>query len=307
MRKKNILLILVLVFTFFITEVHAKNIIRAYRYDEKNENTKCITGDEETCKETTCYENMEKNSCPPGTIIDYKVNNQRAVRFYVLHDDGETMTLQQRENTITNVAWYKEEKNNTKGPVILLEELKKATADWSNVKDHTLGDNIYTGCDSNSCSVMTYQLLIKTMRVRMITKQESMELGCTQAIKTCPIWLHNYLVSSTSFGGTVNSSSSSSYWTMTADSSTESKAWWIYCDASEYTVDSDSIGGARAVIVINKEPKEIIKNNNKNDSQVVHIEDTLKKVYLIYFVGGILLALGVFILLKNFIKKSNIK
>lgn len=299
MRKKNILLILVLLSIFCITEVNAKNIARAYVYDEKNESTKCITGDEETCRETTCYENIDKNSCPPGTIIDYNVNDKKGVRFYVLHDDGKTMTLQQRENTITNVAWYKDEKNNTKGPITLLEELKIATSDWSNVKEHVLSDTIYTGCDSNSCSIMTYELLTRTVKVRMITKQEIAELGCLEKNGSCPIFMYNYLASSMSFGGTVNSVSSSSYWIMTADSATKDKAWWIYCDTEVYSNDVNDIAGARAVIVINKEPKEIINAQNKKDSQVVQIEDTLKRVYWIYLVGGILFILGVVVLIKS--------
>ena len=82
------------------------NIISVYEYNQELGNANyCVTGDEDTCKLSNCYKTKTENSCPPGTIVNYKVNNSKIVRFHVVHDDGETMTLQSQENTIYNFAF----------------------------------------------------------------------------------------------------------------------------------------------------------------------------------------------------------
>ena len=43
------------------------NIKVAYTYNSSS----CVTGEEETCVETSCYENSSVGSCPAGTIIKY--------------------------------------------------------------------------------------------------------------------------------------------------------------------------------------------------------------------------------------------
>ena len=83
-------------------------------------------------------------------------------------------------------------------------------AGWSNVnvQTYTMGttvfrDNAYTGCSSSSsCTTNTYTLASRTAKARMITVQEAKALGCSEATKSCPIWMYNYLYKSSSNGGT---------------------------------------------------------------------------------------------------------
>ena len=87
--------------------VNNRAIVKAYTYNEDSTAANyCINGEEATCQETDCIETKTANSCSMGTVIKYKVNNEEEKYFYVLHDDGANMTLQQRENTVRNIAWH---------------------------------------------------------------------------------------------------------------------------------------------------------------------------------------------------------
>ncbi len=240
-----------------------KNIVAAYTYND----TTCITGGETTCVETTCYEDSSANSCGSGTIIKYAVNDTEDKIFYVLHDDGENMTLQQRENTLRNIEWYSTSNDNSQGPITILPQLESATAGWTNVNDqtYTMGTtnfnntNGFTGCSSiNSCTTNTYTLAERTGKARMITLQEAASTGCTTTSKSCPKWMYNYLYQSTSYGGSVDDNSQTTnynwgYWTMSAYSSHSNNAWIVnrfgYAGSDNTTYTSS---GARAVVVISK-------------------------------------------------------
>ena len=191
------------------------NVIQAYNYQEdKTATNYCINGEEETCEKTTCLENSDANSCTQGTIVRYAVNDTESHYFYVLHDDGATLTLQQRENTVKNVPWISKEDyitaggteaeygtdgNNTKGPITAIKKLEEATKTWSNVNDMTYqmgttnfnGTNAFTGCTysttdyKNTCSVNTYNsdansltFPKRTAKARMITAQEVSSTSC---------------------------------------------------------------------------------------------------------------------------------
>ena len=186
------------------------NVIQAYNYQEdKTATNYCINGEEETCEKTTCLENSDANSCTQGTIVRYAVNDTESHYFYVLHDDGATLTLQQRENTVRNIPWYEEKttdetgtttntNNNTKGPLTILPKLEEATSTWTNVneQEYTAGytnfyENAYTGCTYSTsnykitCSVNTYNsdsanltLAKRKVRARMITAQEASSTSC---------------------------------------------------------------------------------------------------------------------------------
>ena len=103
----------------------------------------------------------------PGTIIKYAVNNQKTKYFHVLHDDGETITMQQRENTIYNTIWNSDN-DNKRGPLIALEKLEEATNYWDNVinQDYNMGttkfgtaDNGFSGCkEHNVCNYNHYTI-----------------------------------------------------------------------------------------------------------------------------------------------------
>ena len=257
-----------------------KKKIKAYTYSE-TENNKCINGEEKTCVENTCYENKSANSCIQGTIIKYYVNDTEQKVFYVLHDDGATITMQQRENTVRNIAWYQDSDDNTKGPLTILPYLEAATATWTNVElqEYTAGytnfyENAYTGCThstSNSkitCNTNTYNgeeanltLSKRKVRARMITVQEASTTGCLVWNRgSCPDFMHNYLYQSASYGGsyadnTVNENGAYNYdyWTMSALSSSSTDAWTIG-RGGDLSLNSTTgmAYGARAVVVISK-------------------------------------------------------
>ena len=239
------------------------NIKVAYTYNP----TSCITGEESTCVQTSCYESKTSGSCPAGTIIKYAVNDSTTKYFHVLHDDGDTMTLQQRENTVYNTAWYSSE-DNSKGPLTILPVLESATSGWTNVNNqtYTMGTtnfnntNSYTGCTKSGCTINTYTLGQRTAKARMITMQEAIALGCTSTNKSCPNFMNNYLYNSTSYGGTVvddttanGASHNSGYWTMSADSSYANYAWDVNYYGGVYSLNTTYTSfGARAVVVVSK-------------------------------------------------------
>lgn len=243
-----------------------KGIKEAYSYDKSG----CVTGEEETCVKTTCYESSNKGACQAGTIIKYAVNNSEEKYFYVLHDDGKTMTLQQRENTVYNTAWYIDSEDNSKGPLSILPVLEEATKSWNNVNSqtYTMGTtnfnntNTYTGCmvsaeNKVTCNANTYTLTERISKARMITIQEANDVGCTTLEKSCPIWMYNYLQSATSYNGTMDDQTGNEnigYWTLSAFSSGNNSVWTINNKGSIQNDASTSskIFGARAVININK-------------------------------------------------------
>jgi len=202
-----------------------KNISNIWKYDETtNSSTFCVTGEEVTCKEIEAPETYE-----PGTIIKYKVNPTTEKYFHVISDDGDTLTLQQRENTVAEVMWYAESKDSRKGPITVLPMLEETTKDWVNVLDqtYTLGttvfkDNAFTGCKKDdttyvySCTTNTYTLGERTAKARMLSMQEALSLGCNSSFQSCPVWMYNYLSSSTNYGGTVNEGKGYAYWLMNA-------------------------------------------------------------------------------------------
>ena len=219
------------------------NIVTAYTYSETGSN-KCVTGEESTCKRTTCYETKTANSCSAGTIIKYKVNDITIVNFHVLFDQGSTMTLQSQKN-IVKAAWNS---NNdiTKGPITALNALEKAIAGWTNVNNQTYtlgttnlsGKGAYTGCDGNlDCITNTYTLPPKTAKARMITLQEAKALGCSKDIYSCPKYL---------------TATSNAYWT----SSTSINATAAYHINGSGGLDNSYVDSAnnviRAVVVISK-------------------------------------------------------
>ena len=239
-----------------------KNIIAVYDYEQNTDSTTfCVTGEESTCQE------ISTKNYEPGTIIKYKVNDSTTKYFHVLHDDGDTMTLQQRENTVYNTAWYSS-LDNSKGPLTILPELESATSGWTNVNNqtYTMGTtnfnntNSYTGCTKSGCTINTYTLGQRTAKARMITMQEAIALGCTSTNKSCPNFMNNYLYNSTSYGGTVvddttanGASHNSGYWTMSADSSYANYAWDVNYYGGVYSLNTTYTSfGARAVVVVSK-------------------------------------------------------
>lgn len=242
------------------------NILAAYKFvSAKSEVDYCVTGEEATCSEIKCYEPKDANSCDPGDIIKYKVNDTTEKYFHVLHDDGATMTLQQRENTVNNINWNSDGVNTT-GPITVLSSIENATNGWSNVNSQTYAmgttvfeGNQYTGCSSHdNCSSNVYQLESKVAKARIITMQEAARLGCTDIYGSCPMWMSDYLSNCNSnYCTTADDTNTNNigYWMMSAflNSTNNVSSWNVSNNASlEYHNVSDSNYGARAVVVINK-------------------------------------------------------
>jgi len=246
-------------------DVRNENIVAIYQYDASS----CITGEEETCVEIKRSPKVYSS----GTIVKYKVNDTEEKYFHVISDNGNTLTMQQRENTVNTTPWYDTGTtlgDNSKGPLTVLSALENATASWTNVNDqtYTMGSttfktNAFTGCAYDvsgvTCSENKYTLPERTGKARMMTAQEAGELGCTSSNKSCPNWMNNYLNDSTINGGTVNQSggrygNNFGYWTMSATSSYGTSAMHVNFRGN-VTGDnyvSHNYYGARAVVVIDK-------------------------------------------------------
>jgi len=75
-----------------------ENIVAVYTYDTAT----CQTGEE-----ASCVEIGKQATYNSGTIVKYKVNDTEEKYFHVLFDEGDTLIMQQRENTIdTLVNWH---------------------------------------------------------------------------------------------------------------------------------------------------------------------------------------------------------
>ncbi len=240
-----------------------KELITAYEYSEQD--PKCINGEEKTCVKTDCYK--KGKTCKQGTVIKYYVNDSEFHYFYVLHDDGTKITMQQRENTIRNIAWHAGANDNSKGPDTVLPVLEKATSTWVNVNVleyepgvTTLYENANTGCSTTEdykirCEKNTYTSSVlgtRKARARMITALEASAAGClvwkdgskdSNVIPpsisaynngSCPDWMYNYLYQSKNWGGSYNNDTVNedgkydyNYWTMSADSNNTIVAWIV--------------------------------------------------------------------------------
>ena len=210
-------------------QVTNKNIIRAYTYNQtEGASNYCITGEESTCQETACYSTREVGSCKAGTIIQYRVNDTETIPFHVMFDEGNKLTMQSQQDTVSNIIWA--ESSNANGPTIALTALEEATKNWKNVNDqtYTMGttvfkENPYTTCnvsnETNICSSNGYILPERTAKARMITTQETNALECTGKTGSCAIWLHNYMADATKYSGT-KEGESYSYWTMNSSNNT---------------------------------------------------------------------------------------
>lgn len=239
-------------------KVASKNehIVSAFKYnnDTSSENY-CVNGSEETCEITKCYRNLDSNSCEAGTIILYEINDNQEKAFNVLFDDGETMRIQQIDNTTSNSSWSSTSNSSTaNGPYGVLNLLETNTSNWTNVniKSYSMGTTIfatnkYTGCSSyNICNDNIYNLDKTDVYARLITVQEAVKLGCTETANSCPSWLNN----------------GENIWTMNASSTNFNNAWRIDkngnlisilsgCDGY-YNNNCGSTTFGKAVVEINK-------------------------------------------------------
>ena len=213
------------------TDISVNEHIKAiYSYNQTADvETYCITGEETTCQN---IEISNSKTYTPGTIIKYAVNDTEEYYFYVLHDNGATLTLLQRENIVESVPWISKkdyvtanidqtpcsyDSCNDEGPLTVLNALEEKTNNWKYVKkiDYNPGTTQFTsnnynnGCDiyasDNSlviCTTNAYNISNRISRARLITMQEAMDVGCRRSAGGCPIWMYNYLNESINNGGT---------------------------------------------------------------------------------------------------------
>ena len=167
---------------------------------------------------------VTSGTCSAGTSINYKVNGSTTQSFYVLKDNGSTLTLISSSVVATSVAWDSSGKNSY-GPRTATQKLESATSSWTNVPANTYNESTGTAT-----------------RARLITKAEAESVGCTTSTNSCPTWLtdSNYY-----------------HWTSTPNFSVTSDVWNVI--SSDLRVlafgnvgRSDSIFGVRAVITISK-------------------------------------------------------
>ncbi len=269
-----------------IDELYEKSDIRkvgrfvnSYTYNQTSgASNYCVTGEESTCKRTTCYKNKIENSCPSGTIIKYKVNDTDIINFHVMFDEKNTITMLSQKNIVYNVDWsnkidyngvggecYIGANNypcNDKGPISILPILENVTRGWSNVNDQTYtlgttslsGKGASTGCniDNYECTSNTYTLPERTAKARMLTAQEAKALGCTNQSKSCPIWVYNYLKLSTNYGGANDDiAANDSYWLINGNSSGKYGGITIN-EHGNFSATANHLHGTRAVVVIAK-------------------------------------------------------
>lgn len=196
------------------------NILGAYTFNS----TTCQTGEESTCVATTCYKG---STCTAGTIIKYAVNNNETKYFYVLKDNGTTLTMQQRENTVSSVAWHETALNpdNTAGPDTALTALKTATSTWSNIN----------------------------LAARLITYDEAIAVGCNET--ECPEWMYTNLES------IING-----YWTNDKSSDDTMTAWAVIQGSITKANANTSYNGVRAVVVVDKDQATSDSNTGDNSS-----------------------------------------
>lgn len=264
------------------------NLVRAYTYDQvKDSPTFCVTGEETTCQINQCYNEENIDSCPVGTIIRYRVTDNDIRYFHVMKDDGNHLTMQQREATTIASKWSENSADSQflrEGPLTILELLNSETSNWKYVNDQTFKmgetifkDNPYTGYKYDSWTKFeengheffeqsvdsnAYTMDEMTRKARMITAQEAIAFGCkypagiiNDVPSSCPVWMYNYLSVSTKFGGTVDTLFYA-YWTMNLDNT--------YSYATNYAVTVTTYGHlvtyaakfekhtSRAVVEVNK-------------------------------------------------------
>ena len=243
------------------------NIVAAYKYDEtSSSSTYCVIGEESTCKKISL---VKGKTYPAGTIIKYKVNSSTTKYFHILHDDGDTLTLQQRENTVNGVAWGKTtdtcdtyyNSSNCTGPLNALSALESATKNWSNVNNqtYTIGKTKINGtvvngnCEHSglSCTTSLFTFTKTNVKARLIFVQEATNINCTES--TCPIFVKNCLAPATTCGS--YKFTDSAYWTMNGTNDKLSLAACGIITTSNVMCSFDKNAtnlGVRAVVVITK-------------------------------------------------------
>ena len=265
-----------------IKKVNGNNHIRAvYTYNENGSGTGlaytgCLGGEEAGCIEK--MDVTSETSYPAGTIVKYEVKPGVDKYFNVLYDKGDTLIMQQRENTVYTTAWASTN-TTVNGMTVILPALEAATQDWQYVNNQTYiaGQTVFgtgdfatsnTACNwangavynAGRCNFKKYSNFTKTnVKARLIAAQEASQMGCRQdANNTCMKFMSNYLYASQNNGGTVNDTYSTNsennfgYWTMSASNYNDGAVLVHYARGMHLYYPNSTRNGARAVVEIDK-------------------------------------------------------
>ena len=111
--------------------------------------------------------------CATGTPFAIKVNDSETKEFYVIKDNGTTLTLIMTDNLGNQVAWYADSLDNSNGPLTAINYLDELTdAEWSNMPKKTY---TYNGLGEDGIT-MVYEDITRIMRARIIAYDELLEL-----------------------------------------------------------------------------------------------------------------------------------
>ena len=164
--------------------------------------------------------------CPVGTEFAIQVNDNTVYRFYVLSDDGNKVELIMDHNLVSHTTWAPSD--NMEGPTDILEQLQKATENWSNITPYN-----YRISDDNIEKVYS-DIHIKT---RATIPSYTKLVGIDPKL---PNWLYN-------------NSNDEGYWLSSASKAMSFYAWAVLKDGNIDTADvSKEDYGIRPVITIYK-------------------------------------------------------
>ena len=202
--------------------------------------------------------------------MDVKVNAKQTYGFYVINNHHETIDLIMEKNLVDKETFYNKNNDNRYGPQTILKTLATVTSEWTNIpiiidyiydgvgRDYTgkKGDYGYLALDIKN-SVMTLKLnkdygrdlVIKpTTKARLLTIEESYNLGCTRELGSCPAFLYQNL------SGLNTNQEPFGYWLLSVNGANPLSAWNITYsgDTALNNVNYGTINGIRPVITIPK-------------------------------------------------------
>ena len=87
--------------------------------------------------ENNCFDNKTEGACAAGTEIKYKVNDSNSLYFYVLYDDGNSVTMISKDEIGKSTYNENTDLSANGGPTSAWALLNNNTVDWTNVSSHS--------------------------------------------------------------------------------------------------------------------------------------------------------------------------
>ena len=161
-----------------------------YSKVEENENitkSDCIINVANILSDDKCL----KENCEVGTEVVVNVNEDEKYTFYVIDNSNDKLTLYMKD-TIGYKVSYDE----------ALSYLNLITANWTYIDRINSYEYKNTGIMYSNFKINNGKTTIDekevsgTSRARLITKDELINLGCSNLYESCPKWLYSSLSSS---------------------------------------------------------------------------------------------------------------